>query len=444
MYDDMCWLVAPRRAQNGPSLLMMAKYSRVFLNSQYENGSDGILYKMELIYYPTSTTNGNPESFKRPLPDSVIGTDLRDLGDDKEAYRWNFILENQVGRDDYDRFIELCKVMGSSGARFEARVEDVLDVDEALRMYTVHSLCGATDTYMLGSNAHNLMFYLRPSDQRFVLFYWDQDFAWSRSPSTALWGGENLTKLLRIPRYQRLFYGHIEDIIETTYNTAYMSAWTDHYGRLAQETGSFNRVLNYIGQRRNFVRNRLPPRVAFAITTNDGADFTVDTGRVTIGGEGWVDVRTILVAAREDELLDVDWSTLSRWETTVPLRAGSNRLTFVALDYEGELIASDTIVVTSTAESPDPVFRRGDLNLDASVDISDVIGILFHLFNGRPIRCADAVDVDDDENLNVTDALFLLNHLFASGPVPPPPYREPGVDPSGDGTLDCAEGLKDV
>ena len=112
---------------------------------------------------------------------------------------------------------------------------------------------------------------------------------------------KNLAKLLRIPRYQRLFYGHIAAIIETTYNREYMSAWTDHYGRLAQETGSFNRVLNYIGQRRNFVRNRLPPRVAFAITTNDGADFTVDTREVTIGGEGWVDVRTILVAAREDD-----------------------------------------------------------------------------------------------------------------------------------------------
>ena len=45
MYDDMCWLVAPRSGQTGASLLMMAKYSSVFLDSQYENGGDGIVYK---------------------------------------------------------------------------------------------------------------------------------------------------------------------------------------------------------------------------------------------------------------------------------------------------------------------------------------------------------------------------------------------------------------
>ncbi len=126
----------------------------------------------------------------------------------------------------------------------------------------------------------------------------------------------------------------------------------------------------------------------------------------------------------------------------MPLRGGENPLTFVALDRDSELVGSDSIVVTSTAAPGEPEFLRGDVNVDASVDISDAVRILLHLFSGHSIPCADAADADDDEAINITDGAYLLGHLFVRGKAPPPPYEMPGVDPTGDGSLGCETGLE--
>ena len=64
MYDDIINLIGPRDSLNGSAQLLAARYDDVFLDSQYENGSQGTRFKFELIYYSTLTVDGNPESLK--------------------------------------------------------------------------------------------------------------------------------------------------------------------------------------------------------------------------------------------------------------------------------------------------------------------------------------------------------------------------------------------
>ena len=396
MYDDLAWLVAPRSAQNGPTLVMMSKYSSLFRRTQYPTDSDGTTYKIELIYYPTTTVNGDPEGLKRPQPDVVLGTDLRDLGDDKEPYRWNFLIENNPARDDYSRFIELCKAMSSSGASFGPRMEEVLDIDEATRMYAVHTLCGISDTYWFAANFHNTMFYELPSQGRFVILGWDNDVAFTRSTSAAFWGGPNLARLYGIPEYERLFYGHLNDIVEDFFNLSYMQRWTDHYGELAQETGSFDTVRNYVNARSNFVKNALPSPVSFEITTNGGSDFEVDSLSTTIAGTGWIDIRKIAIAGFEVSP-DVSWTTRERWSMTVPLVPGVNSLTFVAIDFSGNLLDSASIDVTSTVEFPPPELTSVIPNQGIPGDVVTLQGQGFQvgvevLFDGVPATVVSRVD----------------------------------------------------
>jgi hypothetical protein len=83
-------------------------------------------------------------------------------------------------------------------------------------------------------------------------------------------------------------------------------------------------------------------------------------------------------------------------------------------------------------------FRRGDANSDGEVNIADPIRILGALFLGTdPIACEDRADTNDDGLLNLTDAIYLLNHLFNGDAAPPPPYPDPGDDPTAD-DLACA------
>ena len=84
-----------------------------------------------------------------------------------------------------------------------------------------------------------------------------------------------------------------------------------------------------------------------------------------------------------------------------------------------------------------PVFLRGDANGDGRVDIADPVMILLHLFKDYTIPCQKAADADDDGKIRVNDAQYLLNYLFLGGRAIPPPFPQPGTDPTQD-DLSCA------
>ena len=350
MYSDIIHVNTPKDQHNAFAMLKMARYEDDFLDSQFENGSDGQRYKMELIYYPTTAT---VDGLKLPQPDGVIGTDFRDLGDDKEAYRWNFILKNNRMADDFSPLIEFAKTMDLSGAALEAAVPLVMDIDQWMRASAMVSLTGSWDQYILGPNSlHNMMVYVRPRDNRILMLPWDMDTAFKRSatqPLTFSPGNiptKNLQKILDIPAYERLLFGHFQDIIATTYNTDYMAQWTEHFGQLGRR--NYSSILSYIGTRVNYITSQLPAEVPFRITTNSGDDFTTGEVAETIRGEGWINVREIRLAGSDQPLL-VEWTNLDSWQATVPLRLGDNPLIFEAYDFQGALIASDSIGIESTA-----------------------------------------------------------------------------------------------
>ena len=60
------------------------------------------------------------------------------------------------------------------------------------------------------------------------------------------------------------------------------------------------------------------------------------------------------------------------------------------------------------------------------------------MFNGRPVRCVDAADIDDNGTVEITDALYIVEYLFLKGARPPAPFPDPGVDPTED-ALGCRE-----
>jgi uncharacterized repeat protein (TIGR01451 family) len=93
--------------------------------------------------------------------------------------------------------------------------------------------------------------------------------------------------------------------------------------------------------------------------------------------------------------------------------------------------ASETTTVTSGTGTG---FRRGFVTDDDTVDISDPVSLLGHLFLGRPrsLQCEKAADVDDDGELNITDAIALLNYLFLGGREPASPFATCGLDPTPD------------
>ena len=62
--------------------------------------------------------------------------------------------------------------------------------------------------------------------------------------------------------------------------------------------------------------------------------------------------------------------------------------------------------------------RRGDVNIDGSLDIADPVMLLNHLFGGGPLTCRPAAEVTGDGNTDISDPVYLLNYLFAAGSPP--------------------------
>lgn len=95
---------------------------------------------------------------------------------------------------------------------------------------------------------------------------------------------------------------------------------------------------------------------------------------------------------------------------------------------------------TAAAESTPKVihdnhdFRRGDVNNDGLVDMTDVTSLMDYLFLGTfKQSCDDAADVNDSGIIDNSDVVYQLRFLFEGGP--PPPHPGPsrcGEDQTGD------------
>ncbi|MCZ6792794.1 MAG: DUF1565 domain-containing protein [Planctomycetota bacterium] len=83
-------------------------------------------------------------------------------------------------------------------------------------------------------------------------------------------------------------------------------------------------------------------------------------------------------------------------------------------------------------------FRRGDCNLDETVELGDAITLFSFLFlTGRPLRCHDACDANDDGMLNLSDGIYILQYLFLGEREPPEPFQQRGWDETPDQLPPC-------
>lgn len=77
-----------------------------------------------------------------------------------------------------------------------------------------------------------------------------------------------------------------------------------------------------------------------------------------------------------------------------------------------DLSNSMNLLASPTKDDGQPFFKRGDGNLDGTVDISDPIAVLKHLYFGEILICEDAADFNDQGVIDIEDAISLLNFLF--------------------------------
>ncbi len=409
-YNDILHQFGHIPSQDGLVRTEMARFTRNYFEGlPGGDGAEGTVFKMEGIREFQATQDGTPDTPKLPFPIGwIVAFDLADQGDEKEAYRHNMRINSNFEKDDYSGIIRMCKLFSLSGGELEDAAPGAIDVDRWTRKFAALSLCGVTDAYSQG-NPHNCNFYARPGDGIVEPVPWDWELFFARGTNAPLWGNRNVGKLFARPVYSRLFYGHLHDIINTTFNTAYLGEWFAHYGACAG--ANYSGFLPYVAGRASFVRSQLPAQVAFSITTNGGSPISTGEPSVVLEGDGWIDVREVYVDGAPDPV-PLRWTDGDSWRIEVPVAPGANVISLRAIDHGGAEVGTDSITVTNTG------------NIEPASAANLVVSELhYHPPGDLPAEFVELQNIHPTASVDLTGAAFVEGVRFT---FPPGSVLAPG------------------
>ncbi len=355
-FDDVVYFQTPRPSEGSRrAQLKLQRFNNGYLEEAFQDGADGLLFKQELIYHPTTTIDGNPESLKNPY-NAVLDTEIRSFGPSRDSYRFNYIPQNNLGRDDFSALMALGQAFWSSSQTLYANTSAIMDTDNWMRVFALNALTGLADTYNNGL-AHNIQLYVRPRDGKVMLFPWDQDHAFYYAPTSSLYGAgtHRLAALINLPPNRRLYAGHLRHLCRIAFNNEFLDPVINHLHSpgVADRTRHAATIRSYVTNRRNFVLSQITnqfPLVAFTVTTNGGDDITTTEPSAVVEGRGWIDVKSILVSRNGGpaEPAPVTWLDGQRWRLTLPVVAGVNAFALTAADHDGVTVGAAGLTITNT------------------------------------------------------------------------------------------------
>lgn len=349
----------------GPAILSKTRLKGDFLDGQWDDGGSGMMFKYERIYVLTQTINpttravdASPVRENPKIPQDTTGPPgvaVTNLGADKEIWRWYWLVESGRDRDDYSGMINVATAcgQGQGTAAFNTQTAQYIDVDQWMRAHIPSVLFGVVDNYMgSGGGQHNALFYFPPGGGKCQLFPWDLDFLSQGTTTASLTTGTDVTKFLANPAYRRLYYGHLLDVLNRSFNSPVMTRWAAHYSKFSVDdmTGVTS---SYLTPRSVYARSVVTgtngqtapvPVVAFARTSLDNQSVT--TAFATVTGTGWIDIDFIRLQG-SPEPLAVTWTGQSAWSLQLPLLNGTNTYTLEAVKRDGT-VATTTVTVTTT------------------------------------------------------------------------------------------------
>jgi len=347
--DDIIRVIGTKTAYTGPAIFSKSRFNSEFLNGQWPNGADGTLFKYERIYVQTQTTTGGPEGLKYPQDTTgPPGVAVGSLGTpaQKELYRWYWLIRNNRDADNYAEIIPKLIALGKTGTAFLTETAPLVDGDSFLRSLVPAILFGVVDGYSTNAQ-HNAVFYTPPGGKMQHL-PWDLDFLDQSNSSADMIPNIEQQKFIANPVWKRIYWGHVLNVLDMSYNTPFLTKWATHYSKFGI---TMTDSLPYLTARAAYARTQVStnvPVVPFRITT--AGPLTVNTPTATIIGDGWVNVTGIRLQG-STSVLPITWTDADSWSLPLPLRGGTRVYTLEALSRSGAVLGSASITVTATPGS---------------------------------------------------------------------------------------------
>ena len=326
--------------------------SNNYAASWFPSTATGELFKIAVWFEDDSTSGATSATMEQ----------FRTTGGvyDLARYRWNWQLRANDSANNFTNLFKLVDAVNTGsavtgGGEHVPGLLNISDMEEWMRVFAYHRVVGNWDswTYSVGQN----MFLYRQPGTKWVLFPWDIDFVLGLGGAATDplgGGGQDPVANARFwdnPTFRRMMYRAFLDAIAGPMQPARYGAQVEARRSILAKnkiTGLTppSAIAPYVDQRREYLRSQLAASDAssFAITNNNGNNFTSASAVTTLSGTAPFAVATIEVNSIP---YPVKWTSFTTFAITVPLANGTNILTLVGRDLRGNPVrdASDSITI---------------------------------------------------------------------------------------------------
>jgi hypothetical protein len=336
----------------------------------FPDGPDGDLHKVAFWF-----------EFRDDGGFDVVGADLGNYRNPNgqfnlSRYRWNWQPRpNGTTANDFTNFFALITAANSRTTNYQANLLNVADVDQWMRMFVLDACLGNWDTWGVG-NSQNKYIYYQPGG-RWNILPWDMDWVLGAGDGTnrQLFGGQddNVNFMFDWPAFRRMAWRAYRDAVDGPFQpSSYLPQFSARSSALAfnriEGTAPPQSIITYLEGRREFIRQQLQAAdtAGFAITSNNGANFTSASPTATIEGTSpfaAVEIRANGLA------VPIEWLDVLRFRVRVPLTAAVNPITLTGVDRHGNAIAglTDSVTVTYNGafQKPEDFVVISEINYNA-------------------------------------------------------------------------------
>jgi len=315
----------------------------------FPNDTGGFLYKMqpwfEFAPFPTGSTIAyNNNAFVNLMPYTTTG------GVKKTArYRYNFEIRRTPDSDsDFADVFSLVNAASSYGTpNYVANMENLADMENWMRVFAANHAAGNWDSY--GSpNAQNLYGYIGTLGTKYSLLMFDFNIvigngSWSPGQNLFAVNGQdpNTQNIYNNPAFLRMYWRALQELVNGPLNTAnsgpLLEAKYNAFANngLSVEDPAVN-IEPWLSLAQSSIASQLAAVNAASFTVTS---ITTNNNVAYVTGTAPVNVDTVWI---NGVAYPLTWKTLTNWTITMPLANGTNNLSVVGVDRNGQSITGDS------------------------------------------------------------------------------------------------------
>ncbi len=317
--------------------------SRLYLDSLYRGDSDGHLHELAPRFEFTRDNDLDLYDF------TSVGGSWTWLGSDKDLYRWNYRPRNHDNSDDFTSMTAAIEVMSRiPNNTTEAEVASIIDVRQWLRVFTVRAINSDWDAFGTRSSKNGYV-YAPHKGGRWQALPWDCELGFGMGYTTmSIWatGPTQIVNFEQFRSHQHYYLNSVHEYFTKYFTRAHMDPWVDHYYSVI---GGYSptTMKSFIDARRVEVQKQLAPYLLPAMPCNiTSPDPLIVPGTTaSLTGVAPVNVSYIRYWGAESE---PQWSNATQWTFPVTVLPATNTVTLEFLDYDKNLVGTDTITLVST------------------------------------------------------------------------------------------------